>query len=218
MVIQSFVDDDDSSSDDENPDFDSEGTIFGVTTAVNISQDFASGCIDGLRQYVLTKCDQFGNGDAGDRIKNVLNDDSKCIGFLINERFVNIPPQISVPLLENLNKEINRAAVKANKFKFTHYVMLVKFHRKEAKKNKNRTVAAATVAPIEDIYSNGEEELLCEQCDASFEYSVQSETDSALSGQWTEGDSTLIPYRKVILFESQKLLPIIESIKNVLNE
>lgn len=211
MVIQSFVDESSDDDDDDNPEFDSTGTIFGITTAVNISKHFASGCIDGLRKYLLTKCDQFATPDVRDLFKSVLNDESKRAGFLINERFVNIPPQISVPLLENLNKEVNRAAVKQDKFSFTHYVMLVKLHRKDPKKCKD-------AAAIEDVYSNGEEEILCEQCDASFEYSVQSETDSALSGHWLEGDSTLIPFRKVVLFESKKLLPIIESIKEVINE
>lgn len=212
MVIQSFVDDEDDSSDDDdnNPEFDSTGTIFGITTAVNISKSLSSGCIDGLRKYLIAKCEQFAEPDEREIFKSVLNDDAKRTGFLINERFVNIPPQISVPLLENLNKEINRAAVKMNKFSFTHYVMLVKFHRKDAKKSKDKAAA--------DIYSNGEEEILCEQCDASFEYSVQSETDSALSGHWLEGDTTLIPHRKVVVFESHKLLPIIESIKTVINE
>lgn len=184
--------------------------IFGITSAVNISKSLASGCIDGLRKYLLAKCEQFAAPEERQLFKEVLNDDSKRAGFLINERFVNIPPQISVPLLENLNKEVNRAAVKNDKFNFTHYVMLVKFHRKDAEKNKDKA--------IEDIYSNGEEEILCEQCDATFEYSVQSEADSALSGHWLEGDSSLIPYRKVVLFQSHKLLPIIESIKNVINE
>lgn len=211
MVIQSFVDDDDSSDDDDdNPEFDSTRTIFGITTAVNISKSLASGCIDGLRKYLLAKCGQFAPPEQKELFQRVLNDDSNRVGFLINERFVNIPPEISVPLLENLNKEVNRAAVKKDKFKFTHYVMLVKFHRKDAKKSKDKT--------SEDIYSNGEEEILCEQCDASFEYSVQSEADSALSGNWLEGDSALIPHRKVVLFESHKLLPIIESIKSVINE
>lgn len=212
VVIQSFVDDDDDSSDedDANPEFDSAGMIFGITSAVNISKNFSSGCIDGLRGYLLTKCDQFAAPNDLVLFKNALNDYSNRAGFLINERFVNIPPQISVPLLENLNKEVNRAAVKSDKFSFTHYVMLVKFHRKDAKKSKDKA--------IEELYSNGEEEILCEQCDASFEYSVQSEADSALSGHWLEGDSSLIPHRKVVLFESHKLLPIIESIKNAINE
>lgn len=164
-----------------------------------------------MRNCLIAKCEQFAPPDVAQLLKSVLNDDAKRAGFLINERFVNIPPQISVPLLENLNKEINRAALKNNKFNLTHYVMLVKFYRKDPK-NKNEDNTS------EDIYSNGEEEILCEQCDASFEYCVQSETDSALSGNWSEADSKLIPYRKVVIFESNKLLPIIESIKKVINE
>lgn len=212
MVIQSFLDeDDDDDSDDENADFDSSGTIFGVTTAVNISKAYSTGCIDGIRKFLLTKCDQSAKSSDKQLFHSVLNDEAKQTALLINERFINIPAQIAVPLLENLHKEINRAAVKKEKFKFSHYMMIVKFNRKEGK-GKNK-------ANPEDFYSNGEEEALDEHADAFFEFSVEREAaDTTLSGNWTESDSTLVPHRKVMLFDANKLPLIIDAIKDLISE
>lgn len=211
-MIQSTGEDDEESDDDDDADesFDSSGTIFGITTALSISKPFASGCLEELRHYFAAKVAQHAPAVEKSKFLGALNDDDKRLGFIVSERFVNIPPQIAVPLLENLSKEVTRAAKKKEKYAFTHYVMLIKFYRRDAKKNK------ATDGEL--IYSNVEEEILCENCDASFEYSVQSETDSGLSGNWTESDKTLTPYRKLVLFGAPQLPAIIESIKAATSE
>lgn len=216
VVIQSFLDgnddDDDDSDDDEKTgtNFDSSGTIFGITTAVNISKSQSIGCIDDIRKHLLSKCDQFAKPDDKQTFNNALNDDTKQTGLLINERFINIPPQIAVPLLENLHKEIVQAAVKKEKFRFNNYIMVVKLNRKKARgKQKEQD---------DDIFSNGEEEIIEDYGNASFEYSAERETDTTLSGNWAESDSTLLPYRKVFIFDATKLPFVIDAIKELINE
>lgn len=213
-MIQSFLDgdDDEDSDDDENTstNFDSSGTIFGITTALNISKTQSHGCIEGIRKLLLSKCDQFATSEDKQKFHSALNDDTKQTGLLINERFINIPAQIAVPLLENLHKEIGKAAVKKEKFRFNNYIMLVKFNRKKSKgKQKNQD---------EDIFSNEEEEILEEYSDANFEYSAERESDSTLAGNWTESDSTLVPHRKVVIFDSTKLPFVIDAIKELISE
>lgn len=173
-----------------------------------MSKKNENGCIANLRAYLLDKCVKYCPPSTKQQFLDILNDDDKQAGLLVNERFINIPAQISVPLLENLHEEINRASTKRDAFKFTHFLMLIKFYRKERKGTR----------PAEDVFSNSEEEVLCEKCEASFDYSVQSETDSGLSGNWLEGDSALTPYRKIILFKSNQLPVLIESVKELLSE
>lgn len=211
MVIQSCGDEDDEDDDDEDADFDTSDTIFGITTAINISKSYSEGCIEGVRQYLLGKC-AMGTIDANRQaFANVLNDNTNKIGLLIHERFINIPAQIAVPLLEGLAAEIDNAEnkLKMEKFQFTHYVMIVKFNRKIGKGSKK--------GQIEDILTNDEEEILDEFADAKFEFSAANETDTTLAGNWTESDTTLIPHRKFILFEATKLSHIIEAIKQFIS-
>lgn len=212
VVIQSLVDgddDDEDSDDDENTstNFDSSSTIFGITTAVNISKSQNHGCIEDIRKHIQTKCDQFASAQDKQTFSNALNDDTKQVGLLINERFINIPAQISVPLLENLQKEIQLAAIKKGKYQFDWYMMIVKFNRTKGGKDKH-----------EDIYTNEEEDIIDEYTAGCFEYSAERETDSTLSGNWTESDCTLVPYRKVVIFESTKLPFVIDAIKSLVCE
>lgn len=215
MVIQSFVDEDSDDDDDENggdAEMDASDTIFGITTAINISKSHSHGCIDSIRQHVLAKC--AAATDAGDAKRqlfaSVLNDDAHQTGLLINERFINIPAQIAGPLLESLASEIDAAARTKEQFRFTHFVAVVKFNRKVGKGSKK--------GQIEDILTNDEEEILEEFADASFEYSAAGETDSTMAGNWTESDATLVPHRKVVLFEAAKLPRLIDAIKQLISE
>lgn len=204
VVIQSEVDDDEDEDDNDDNinEFNDSGVVFGITSAVNISSKAPNGCLQQLRTFLIDKAE---HSQSGRPIVNILKDEQKTIGLLLNERFVNIPPQIAVPMLESLQKEVQRAANKREGFRFDHYILIVKLYRKDGKNNKE-----------EDIYSNGEEEVICEQALANFTYSVKGESDTALAGNWRESDSTLIPYRKVLLIDANQLDSIIHSIKQLI--
>lgn len=196
---------DEQDEDDDDDDMDDKNTVFGITTAINITKKSEVNCILELRNHIIQRAEKHATETELKLVRDVLTDDSKPVGFLLNERFVNIPPQISVPLLESLLKEVRRATAKGMAYKFTYYLMIVKFYRKVAKKNK----------AAEEFFTNAEEETVCKEAVASFEYSVQGETESAAGGDW-DTDSVLIPYRKIVLFEANKLPNVITSIKHLL--
>lgn len=180
--------------------------IFGITTAINICHKADVGCIQQIRSYLLEKAEKYATDATLKLLRDTFTHPSKHVGFLINERFVNIPPQISVPLLESLWKEIRRADEKKMPYKFIYFLMMIKFHRKAAKKNK----------PIENIYSNAEEECMCDNAIASFEYSVKNEIDSGVTGDCLESGTNITPYRKIIIIDADKLPSIIGSIKQLI--
>lgn len=148
-------------------------------------------------------------------IKDVLEDDSAQLGLLINERFVNIPTKISVPLLENLISELKRANSKNMPFNFSYYVLICKLYKTEDKKAGKKTKSKNKNAGSEPsiLWSNPEEEIFAEEAMASFEFSVEEEADSGLSRTWAETDDET-PYRRVLLFEASKLQSIFDKIQN----
>lgn len=203
VIFQSEIDDEDT----EDEDMDDSNTIFGITTVINMTAKKDKQCIEQLRSYILSRAEKHATDATLVHLRDVLSNDARHVGFLINERFINIPAQISVPLLENLHKEIKQANQKKMPFGFAYFLMIIKFHRREAKKNK----------PVEDVYTNAEEEVIAKQAVQSFEFSVADECDSGLSGDWLEGDETLVPYRKVLLFDANKLPHIIDAIQTFVN-
>lgn len=101
------------------------------------------------------------------------------VGFLISQRIMNIPPQISVPLYETLFNDISKAEARNLPFRFTHYLLICRClipvdgngggetcnggssngqgngHRDEQGKGQGSPV----------VYYNPEEEALEEECD-----------------------------------------------------
>lgn len=63
-----------------------------------------------------------------DDVKKILSMDQN-IGFLINERFINIPAKISVPLLNSLYEEVERIKKKEKSYNFEYYIMICKTTR-----------------------------------------------------------------------------------------
>lgn len=202
-------------AEEEDSDDEDDNTIFGVTSIVNLSNPEKKDCVKQLRSYFLDKSQEGGDKEVTAKLKNLLEDESHPTGFIINERFINIPAQIAVPMLENLQKEMKRAVDKKMPYKFDQYLMVIKFHRskqggktKKAEKNRNKV-------PVVH-YSNPEEEVFDKDLLLSYEFSVASDADTGLTGNWLEGDMALTPYRRVIAFEAKNLSKMIEQIKELI--
>ena len=54
-----------------------------------------------IKAFLLDKCEKCSK-QSHEKLYSLLNDDSQQVGLLLSERFINIPPQISVPSYESL--------------------------------------------------------------------------------------------------------------------
>lgn len=194
VVTQCEDDEEDDDDDDEMTDA---NVVFGITTAINLNKPEV-GCINQIRNLVTQKAKESAPADLYQKFTDIFENTCNVVGFLLNERYVNIPPQIAVPLMESLMKEIDRANKKKMPFQFTHYMMMLKFYKMSNNKKSTTTV-----------YSNGEEEIFLKNSCLEFEFAAQTDNDTGSSG--------LQPFRKVIIFETAKLPEIIESIKQFID-
>lgn len=67
-----------------------------------------------------------------ENIKKLLNESK--LGFLINERFVNIPAKISSVMLNSLDDEVERMKKKDSSYNFDYYIMISKTCRPKENK------------------------------------------------------------------------------------
>lgn len=187
--------------DDGDDDDDDDNVVFGITSVINLTSRKSEPAVQTLEALLLSKCKEC-KSDALKDIEELFQNKEKNIGFIINERYVNIPPQVSVPLLENLQKEIKHAVEKKKDFKSDYYFMILKLHRNAAKED--------------EFYVNSEEELFEKHAIFKYEYSVASESDTGLTGKWKEEDEQLEPVRRVVVIEAKKMNEIIQSITGFL--
>lgn len=69
----------------------------------------------------------------------------------------------------------------------------------------------------ETIFSNGEEEIFAKEAQYSVEFNVTNESDTSVCGKWTEDDVEMIPYRRVLFINGDKLVNIVQQIKQFVN-
>lgn len=211
-------DEDDADDDDEDMEQDA-NTIFGITTAINLTQKATNvKCVQELRDHLLARSKTHADAATNKQIRSILTSTAHSVGFLLNERYVNIPAQISVPLLDSLTQEIKRANSKGMAYDFAYYVMLVKFYRSQPTKSSKGKAAAAT----DEYYTNAEEEVFCEEALCTFEYSIKGDAAESSGGEDGDAaavatdDSGLVPFRQLVVFEAKKLPKLIETIKKLI--
>merc|ERR1712111_334528 len=82
--------------------------------------------VAGIRKFLLEQTAKGGDRQVLQYVTELLN---KNVGFLINERFINIPAQITVPLWETLVTEMRKARDRNLPFDFGHYIMICKLYK-----------------------------------------------------------------------------------------
>ncbi|XP_039275669.1 protein BCCIP homolog [Nilaparvata lugens] len=209
VIKQSEIDEDSGDDDDEVDPND----VYGVTSIINITDKQHYECVDQLRTLLREMCAEHGTDQSNAYVRAMLSD-TNTVGLLINERFINFPAQIAVPLLESLVKEIQRAKEKKLNFNFSYIIIICKLYKEDATEKKKKKKGKNKNAEPEIIWTNPEEELFDQEADCRFEFSVRNESDSALSGDWMEDDRVLKPYRRVLVISADKLERIIDKIKD----
>lgn len=192
---------------DDDDDDDGLMEVFGITSVINLSCKKEQEVIGQLRALLSDLATEHANEEVAATVKGALDNSAKPLGLVINERYVNIPCQISVPLLESLSKEISKAREKKLPYDFSYYLFICKLHKTEGKRSKKKKKE-----PTEEIlWSNPEEEIIDQCTQLKFEFPVES--DPGLGGNWMEEDKSVAPFRRVLLVPSDELPRIIEQIK-----
>ncbi|KXJ68855.1 protein BCCIP homolog [Aedes albopictus] len=204
VLKQAYTDDDDEEEDEDMED--PCQIVFGVTTAINLANKQDQPCVKQLQKMIFEKAEKYATDSVLKLFREALQSGTKSTALLLNERFVNIPAAVCVPMFENLMVEMDRARLKGMPYKFDYFLMFVKYYQK----------AATGAKAAEVLYSNDEEEYFIKDSLASFDYSVQKETTTALAGNWLEEDEELQPFRKVLLIEANKLPDIVGTVKSLI--
>ncbi|KAF2900367.1 hypothetical protein ILUMI_05819 [Ignelater luminosus] len=196
VLKQSWNDEDD---DDEDDTLTEALDVFGVTTVVNLSSHQQTPVVQQLFELMQRLSKDNANEATKAKIDAILNN-SKRIGLLINERFVNLPPKVADPLLTSLQAELTRMMKRDATYDFEYYVVVCKLYKSKGQKSTF-------------IFSNAEEEVFSKEAEVSLEYSVASQSDTALGGQWAEGDTEMIPYRRILFIPGNKFGHIVQKVK-----
>ncbi|XP_034564193.1 protein BCCIP homolog [Notolabrus celidotus] len=195
-------------SDDDDPD-----QVFGFISMLNLTERKGVQCVEEVKELILDQCEKSSTHSMAEQLEEILGDTSKPVGLLLSERFINVPPQIALPLHKQLQDEIAEAQRTNKPSGRCHYCLMISKTCKEASK----TIPARGGAPKEEyLFVNAEEEFFYEQAIMKFHYSVQDEADSCLSGRWSFDDVPMKPFRTVMLIPADRMPAIMDKLKEYL--
>ena len=185
--------------------------VFGVGTVVRLTRGQEQNSI--AEQIISHLLVNTARSEKAAALRAFFSTPGNDVGFLISERIINMPPQISVPLYETLANEIRKARAKNLPFNFTHYVM----------------ISRLLVSPDERnvMYTNAEEEVFLPECDLVVDLACSSSpgatanngtsTNSSVDGVGRAFNSLtqdeFIEKRKVLVFKANKLDKITSLVK-----
>ncbi|XP_039268682.1 BRCA2 and CDKN1A-interacting protein-like [Styela clava] len=189
---------------DESDDGDDNDQVFGVTSCLSLNgMHEQNDAIKQLLKILALNCEKFETEEScKEKFKMILesNKEDGCVGWIINERFINIPPQVSLPMFEKLQTELVEA--RSNKkhkncYEFTHYIMICKTYcplTPEGKKFDSSKLQ----------FINSEEELFFEEADVHFTYTPVGAA-ALLSGKWEEDSAEMQSCRTVLLVTKDRI-------------
>jgi len=194
VIKQSVGEDNDSDDGMDDP-----NEVYAVSTVLNLSEKHRES-VAGLRTFLLEQTAKGGDRQVLQYVTDLLN---KNVGFLVNERFINIPAQITVPLWETLVTEMRKARDRNLPFDFGHYIMICKLYKTKTDNSQDHQAV---------VFSNPEEELIVAESELCIDYDVAGETDNDMGGNWTDGVE-MNPWRRIVVFRAEKLEEIIRNVQ-----
>uniref|UniRef100_A0A8D2DR69 BRCA2 and CDKN1A-interacting protein n=1 Tax=Sciurus vulgaris TaxID=55149 RepID=A0A8D2DR69_SCIVU len=201
-------------SEDSDDDVD-EDEIFGFISLLNLTERKGTQCAEQIKELVLSFCEKNCEKSVVEQLDKLLNDTTKPVGFLLSERFINVPPQIALPMHQQLQKELAESH-KTNKpcGKCSFYLLISKTFMEAGKTNSKKRWSNQK---DELMFANAEEEFFYEKAVLKFNYSVQEESDTCPGGRWSFDDTPMKPLRTVMLIPDSKMSEIMDKLKDHLS-
>ncbi|XP_062957971.1 BRCA2 and CDKN1A-interacting protein [Cynocephalus volans] len=193
-----------------------EDEIFGFISLLNLTERKGTQCTEQIKELILSFCEKNCEKSMVEQLDKLLNDPSKPVGLLLSERFINVPPQIALPMHQQLQQELAEAH-RTNKpcGKCCFYLLISKTFE-EAGKNRSKK-KWSNQKKDELMFANAEEEFFYEKAILKFSYSVQEESDTCLGGRWSFDDVPMKPLRTVMLIPGDKMNEIMDKLKEHLS-
>jgi len=218
-VIKQAPEDDDDDEEEDEMECDAADEVFGITTVINLTNRLTGEpkatapsegdkAVKQIVDFLVDRSDKNGGPIQTKTLKEFLNDKDKHTGWLVNERFVNIPAQISLPLYDSLRDEMHSACAKGHKFNFKHFLLISKALKIKNGKKKDEDKL---------IFTNGEEELFQDESVFSFSFSVaDQQADAETISDAVDESASYESWRVVMIIPAEKMEVVAKKMTDIL--
>ncbi|XP_062435572.1 BRCA2 and CDKN1A-interacting protein isoform X2 [Rhea pennata] len=147
---------------EDSGDDDDEDEVFGFISLLNLTERKDTQCAEQIKELILSRCEKNCEQCVVEQLEKILNDNTKPVGLLLSERFINVPPQIALPMHQQLQKELTNAQRKNKPCGKCHYYLLISKTFTEATKSNSKRREGKNQQKEELMFANAEEEFFYE--------------------------------------------------------
>ncbi|XP_064001370.1 BRCA2 and CDKN1A-interacting protein isoform X2 [Pogoniulus pusillus] len=201
----------------DNDEDDDDDEVFGFISCLNLTERKGTQCTEQIKELILSQCEKSCEQHVVEQLDKILNDSTKPVGLILNERFINVPPQIALPMHQQLQKELVEAQRTNKPCGKCHYYLLISKTFTEATKSNSKKREGRNQQKEELMFANAEEEFFYEKALLKFSYSVQEESDTCLGGRWSFDDVPMKPWRTVMIVPADGINVIMDKLKDYLS-
>uniref|UniRef100_G3TXY3 BRCA2 and CDKN1A-interacting protein n=2 Tax=Loxodonta africana TaxID=9785 RepID=G3TXY3_LOXAF len=138
-----------------------EDEVFGFISLLNLTERKGTRCAEQIKEWILSGCGQSGEKSVAEQLEKLLSDTTRPVGLLLSERFINVPPQIALPMHQQLRKELAEAHETNKPCGGCSFYLLISKTFVEAGKNNSRKKWNSQKKD-ELMFANAEEEFFYE--------------------------------------------------------
>ncbi|TPX33435.1 hypothetical protein SeLEV6574_g08378 [Synchytrium endobioticum] len=209
---------------------------YAVVTVINLSAHKHEHCVKALRTYLSERAKSSNNAEATSSFTELLNkdNDDNDVGWIINERLINMPPQVALPAWRMLMEEMQWAVEDGERYEFQHFVIISKTYREvesevdgpqeangngnavRGKKRKSSSGAShdATSSPI--YYFQSEDEIFEKRCEHYFDYTFDNDSQVSDSRR-VFAEMGIEPARRVFLLHKDVMKDVMADLERLLS-
>jgi len=188
-----------------------DSTIFGVLSLIDLNSPRCKNYSSAFKTFILKesqRADKKTSKNLYEKIAEIFRE--KRVVYCVNERFVNIPPAISVPMFESLLTDLETAKANKNEndFESDYWLFLSKHFETDLC---GETNGSASNSDSDLIYSNAEEQVFEEFSELKFEISCGKSTPKG-----SNKDAQMNSVTNCLFLPVNKIKDCIEKIKSLL--
>ena len=220
-------DDEEEEDTEESKKAEEDETIFGVLSLIDLQSTQCKSFANTFTQFLVNECQKFDKSNknqnkVSEKLSSILK--TKRVSYIVNERFINVPPGISIPMFESLLSDLNggggdgenATASKEVKLNSDYWLFISKLYNEcedsvHGKSSKKPSNAAQQV-----IYANPEEEVFEEFSELKFEISYGDRASKSSAGNWSANDPDLLPILNVLLVPCDKVQTVLNKVKSLI--
>ncbi|ORZ08143.1 p21-C-terminal region-binding protein-domain-containing protein [Absidia repens] len=215
-----------------------ESDPYAILSVINLKEQKANAGVASLCQYLANKCPK--KDEALHKAVTKIFSLNDPVGWIVSERFINMPVEVMPPMYNLLQQEMKNAVDNNEAYTFEWYMFIIKVYKevtptvddeeqqqedqgaakqpaakkKKGKKSKSSSAASTTLLTNETFYYQAEDEIIASYASHQYDFTfTNKDKEAASDSKRAFSDFGIAPSRKLVFVHQSKFANLVDEIE-----